>query len=221
MIKINLLAEGKRPAAVRKSREQATSFLQSEQAAAILLAASLLLLGLLPAGVWWWVKSHEIEDNDEAIAEAQREVDELAAIIKEVEEYKARQVELQSKITVIEQLRRNQRGPVHVMDSISSALPELLWLDSMGMTATAITLSGRAFNTNAVASFVENLDNVPEFQEPDLRDLARGRGGGVYNFTVVFQYRYPDLVDEVDEVDGDDLDGGLATEASAAEAAGG
>lgn len=200
MIRINLLSEGKRPAAVRKSRQPATSFLQGEQAAAIMLAAAIVLVGLLPAGVWWWVKSNEIEENDAAIAEAQREVDELAAIIKEVEQYKAKQVELQNKISVIEQLRRNQRGPVHVMDAISTALPELLWLDRMSMTNTSITLNGRAFNTNAVASFVENLDNVPEFQEPDLRNVQRGRGG-VYSFNIVFQYTYPELAEE-DEADG-------------------
>lgn len=212
MIRINLLSEGKRPAAVRKSRQPATSFLQGEQAAAIMLAAAIVLVGLLPAGVWWWVKSNEIEENDAAIAEAQREVDELAAIIKEVEQYKAKQEELQNKISVIEQLRRNQRGPVHVMDAISTALPELLWLDNMTMTNTSITLSGRAFNTNAVASFVENLDNVPEFQEPDLRNVQRG-SGGVYGFNIVFQYTYPELAEE-DEADG-------AAGSEIAEAAGG
>lgn len=209
MIRINLLSEGKRPAAVRKSRQPATSFLQGEQAAAIMLVAAILLVGLLPAGVWWWLKSNEVEENQQAIAEAQREVDELAAIIKEVEQYKAKQVELQNKISVIEQLRRNQRGPVHVMDTISIALPELLWLDKMTMTNTSITLNGRAFNTNAVASFVENLDNVPEFQEPDLRNVQRGNGG-IYGFTIVFQYRYPELVEEADT---DDAVGGDAAEA--------
>lgn len=205
MIRINLLSEGKRPAAVRKSRQPATSFLQGEQAAAIMLVAAIVLAGLLPAGVWWWLKGNEIEQNEEAIAEAQREVDELAAIIKEVEEYKAKQVELQNKISVIEQLRRNQRGPVHVMDAISTALPELLWLDRMNMTNTSISLNGRAFNTNAVASFVENLDNVPEFKEPDLRNVQRG-SGGVYSFNITFQYTYPEVAEEADaEADGSDV----------------
>lgn len=192
MIRINLLSEGKRPAAVRKSRQQATSFLQGEHAAAILLVAALLLLGALPAAAWWFVKSNQIEENDVAIADAQREVDELAAIIREVEEYKAKQVELQHKIDVIEQLRRNQRGPVHVMDSISTAIPELLWLDRMNVTATSITLAGRAFNTNAVSSLLTNLDNVPEFNEPTLQDIARGRNG-IYTYSIVFQYRYPEV----------------------------
>lgn len=195
MIKINLLAEGKRPAAVRKSREPATSFLQSENAAAVLMLAALLLLGLVPAGVWWWVTHAEIERNEVEIAEAQREVDELAAIIREVEEYKAKQAELERKIEVINQLRRNQRGPVHVMDAISRALPELLWLDRMEMNVSSIRLNGRAFNPNAVASFVENLDKVVQFQEPILLDLSQG-GAGVYSFAIQFNYTYADLPDD-------------------------
>ena len=208
MIKINLLAEGKRPAAVRRSREPATSFLQSENAAAILMLAALLLLGLVPAGVWWWLTHAEIERNEVEIAERQREVDELAAIIREVEEYKAKQAELERKIEVINQLRRNQRGPVHVMDAISRALPELLWLDAMEMNATSIRLTGRAFNPNAVATFVENLDRVVDFQEPILQDLNQTGEGGVYTFAIQFNYTYADLPEDEAEVAETDAAGG-------------
>ena len=91
------------------------------------------------------------------------------------------------------------------MDSISRALPELLWLDRMDMNANSIHLAGRAFNTNAVATFIENLDKVVEFQEPILQDLSQGNGG-VYNFSVVFNYSYATLTDD---------DGEAATTASA------
>lgn len=187
MIKINLLSEGKRPAAVRRTRP--TSFLAGENIALWALVAALLLLGILPAVAWWWTTSNRVEENEARIAEAQREVDELAAIIAEVERYKAQQAELDHKIDVIEQLRANQKGPVRVMDQISRALPELLWLDKMEMRGPVITLSGRAFNSNAVASFLDNLDAVPEFQEPTLRDLQETREG-VYSFGLSFGFAF-------------------------------
>lgn len=188
MIRINLLAEGKRPAAVRKARKPATSFLEGENIALWLLLATVLLVGVLPSAVWWWMKSSEVESNRQQIAAAQREVDELAAIIKEVEEYKAKQAELEHKIAVINDLRRNQRGPVQVMDAISRALPELLWIDRMSMNASQISLSGRAFNPNAIAAFGENLDQVPEFQEPILQDMRAQ--GEVYTYSLVFNYSF-------------------------------
>lgn len=184
MIRINLLSEGRRPAAVRKARSE--SFLESEQAAAVLLVVGLVVAGLVPAAAWWWLTNSQIKSNEEEIAEAQREVDELAAIIAEVEGYKATQRELERKIEVINDLRNNQRGPVQVMDAISRALPELLWLDNMNLNANSVRLTGRAFNTNAVASFMDNLDAVPEFQEPVLQDVMER--GPVYNFSITFAY---------------------------------
>jgi type IV pilus assembly protein PilN len=187
LIRINLLSEGKRPAAVRRTRP--TSFLAGESIALWALLAAFLLLGVLPAAAWWWTTGNRVEENDARIAEAQREVDELAAIIAEVERFKAQQAELDHKIDVIEQLRDNQKGPVRVMDQISRALPELLWLDKMEMRGGVINLTGRAFNSNAVASFLDNLDGVPEFQEPTLRDLQEGNEG-VYTFGIGFNFAF-------------------------------
>ncbi len=187
MIKINLLAEGKRPTAVR--RVKPASFFESPNIALWVLLAAFVLVGVLPAAAWWWQKRLAISHNRDQIAEAQREVDELAPIIREVEEYKAKQAELEHKIQVITDLRLNQKGPVRLMDAISRALPELLWLDRLDMRGNTISLAGRAFNTNAVAAFMDNLDKVPEFQEPILRDTQQGRGS-VYSFSITFNFSF-------------------------------
>ena len=72
------------------------------------------------------------------------------------------------------------------MDQISNALPELLWLDQMTLKANNIELRGKAFNTNQIAAFIENLGKVPEFQEPRLRDTSKL--GPVYNFAITFNF---------------------------------
>jgi type IV pilus assembly protein PilN len=187
MIKINLLAEGKRPVAVRKARAAAPAA-GAPRNWAIFALVGLTLVGLLVFGAWWWKLDRQIGRNDEEIARAEEEVRQLEAIIREVEAFKRKKAELEHKIAVIEQLRANQRGPVRVMDEISRALPELLWLDRMEVGASNITLTGRAFNSNAVANFMENLDRVPEFEEPVLRDLQER--GPVYAYTIVFNYSY-------------------------------
>ena len=123
------------------------------------------------------------------MAAAQHEVEQLASVIKEVEDYKAKKSELERKIGVINDLKANQRGPVRVMDYVSRALPELLWLDRMKMNASSIELEGRAFNTNAVATFIENLDKVPEFDEPTLKSTEQ-QTGGVYKFFINLNYSF-------------------------------
>jgi Tfp pilus assembly protein PilN len=192
MIKINLLSEGKRPAAVRKSKS--AELLKGQDIGQWLLAVG-FVIGLLVAVFFYWQVKTEREAQLEEIAAAQAEVAALDSVIKEVEDYKAKKAALEQKIGIINDLKLNQRGPVRVMDYISKALPELLWLDRMTMDDAIITVEGRAFNTNAVANFIENLDKVPEFEEPTLKDTAE-QSGGVYKFAIEFRYSFAPPVPE-------------------------
>lgn len=190
MIRINLLAEGKRPAAVRRTKVAGEPAAARDWGLWILLAA--VVAGAAAFGGWWWLLGGERDANAVAIRDAEAEVRKLDAIIKEVEDYKRKQAELERKIGVIKQLQANQKGPVQVMDQVSRALPELLWLDRMSMTGGKVTLVGRAFNSNAVANFMDNLDKVKEFQEPILQDMTEQ--GPVYNFTINFTFSYAEPV---------------------------
>ncbi len=142
--------------------------------------------------LYWWQVDGQVKAQQQQIDDANREVEALASVIKEVEDYKAKKSELERKIGIINDLKLNQRGPVRVMDYISRALPELLWIDRMRMDASSIEIEGRAFNTNAVANFIENLDKVPEFEEPTLRTTEE-QGSGIYKFVITFNYSFAPL----------------------------
>jgi Tfp pilus assembly protein PilN len=188
MIKINLLSEGKRPAAVRKVKVPAALRLEGQDIGQWMLALG-LLAGIVALAVSWWIWDKKVTAKTAEVAAAQREVDALAPVIKEVEDYKAKKAELERKIGIINDLKANQRGPVRVMDYISRALPELLWLDRLRMTTDTIEIEGRAFNPNAVANFLENLDKVPEFDEPTLKSTEQQQGG-IYKFVIDFHYSF-------------------------------
>ena len=183
MIKINLVSEGKRPVVSRKTKERLGIAGLSLSEGLFLVA---LLLGALAVGAYWWYLRGEVRTRDTQIAAAQREVDELAQVLQEVEEYKAKKAKLEHKINIINDLKRKQWGPVRIMDQISNALPELLWLDGLTLRANNIELRGQAFNTNQIAAFIENLGKVPEFQEPRLRDTSKQ--GPVYTFMITFNF---------------------------------
>jgi len=193
MIKINLVGERKRP--VTPSPAAGAGGFESASLGNWLLIG-LILLGVLVTLGHMWILNGKIEDKEAEVAEAQREVDELEPYIREVEEFKAKKAELERKVEVINQLKANQHGPVRVMDNVSRALPELLWLNKLEVAPTTITLTGEAFNTNAVANLIENLDRVPEFQEPILRDTQQK--GEIYTFVIAFNYSFqpPPVVDE-------------------------
>jgi type IV pilus assembly protein PilN len=186
MIRINLLNEGRRPVVAKKSRSSLSGINLGGIDLASAAMVGVVILALLVALGHNFLLGRKIKGRDVEIAEAQAEVDRLAPIIKEVEEFKAKKAELERKVQVISDLKANQLGPVRIMDRVSKALPELLWLQKMTVVANNVSLDGRAFNTNAVANFIENLDKVPEFQEPILQDTTQQND--VYTFKVTFSF---------------------------------
>lgn len=187
MIRINLISEGRKPVAPRAPKISAGA----KEPASVALVI-LAVIGLLVAGTHFFLLGRALSAKEAEVAEAQREVDELAPIIKEVEEFKARKAELEHKVQVIEDLKARQRGPVRIMDFVSRALPELLWLDQMEVRESVIRLHGKAFNTNAVANFIENLGHVEMFEEPVLRDTVERWVGDeqVYEFRIDVNYTF-------------------------------
>lgn len=184
MIRINLISEGKKSPAVRSARLRAFN-LNAQNIAVVLVVVSFLLAALAYGGYWLYM-NRQLAAQRAEISELQATVAELEEIIKEVERFEKRKVELQHKIDVITDLRNNQRGPVHIMDQVSRALPDFLWLDRMDVNASQVNITGKAFTTSSVANFIENLDGVAEFQEPVLRNATWS--SNVYNFQVSFNY---------------------------------
>lgn len=184
MIRINLLSEGRRPVVARSAKPK-LGFGDQDPSALILGIG--LVVGLLIAGGWWWMLKMQTDDWNGRVNQARAELKELDKYVKKVEEFKKKQAQLNTKIEVIEQLSANQRGPVHVMDQVSKAIPDLLWLTEMGIKGQKVSLGGVAFNTNAVAQLLENLHNVEWFAEPEAGPINKQREG-LYNFKLSVQF---------------------------------
>lgn len=198
MIKINLLSEGRRPVVARRAKAS-LSFGGKDPNNVLLIGG--LVLGALVAGAWWYRLNSELTQKQREVRAAQARYEELRPIIEQVEEFKRKSQDLENKVRVIKELKAKQKGPVQIMDAVSSALPELLWLDDMAVTGQVVTLRGQAFNTNAVASFIENLTLVPEFEEPDPKNIQiTGRGGeDIYTFQLAFSFQLPEIEEGQDE----------------------
>ena len=74
---------------------------------------------------------------DAEIAAAQQETARLHSVIQQVQQFEQRKAQLQQRVVLIEQLRKGQTGPVHMLDQISRALPPMLWLTELKQTGTA------------------------------------------------------------------------------------
>ncbi|HUK13563.1 MAG TPA: PilN domain-containing protein [Thermoanaerobaculaceae bacterium] len=184
MIKINLLVEAR---AEKVARAPLISLGAANLNNYILIG--LIVVGLAVVGVRYWKLSSALNAVKADIATNQREYERLKPIIAEVENFKRRNAELKHKIDVIEQLKQNQNGPVRIMDEISKALPDLLWLTNMTLSGNVVTLQGQALNENAVANFISNLSGSPFFAEPSLRIMSQD-DRGVFTFDLSCNFKY-------------------------------
>lgn len=177
MIRINLLTEA-RAAATRK-----TALLPSGARLNNLILLGGVAAGLIYIGVMALVLHSRSKDLDEEIGRAQEEVARLKSIIDEVKGYEDKKASLEAKIQLINNLKTNQKGPVRLMDEISRALPDLVWLSELAVSGDQVSLKGKTLSPNAVATYLENLKKSPFFAEPVFRNLGRDQGSqGIYTW---------------------------------------
>jgi type IV pilus assembly protein PilN len=195
LIKINLVREGRavRGAGAAPQTTAVSAAAGGPMASNVnnVLIVACVLIGLLVAvGYWLWEK-RELKKRQDVVAERTIEAQKLESIIKEVDDYQKRKDNLQQRIDLINQLKQNQKGPVRIMDQISRDLPDLVWLDTMDITAGKVSLAGRGLNPNAIALFIENVKNDPYFEEPQVGKLTQLAGAQpVYAFDMNFAFTY-------------------------------
>ena len=189
MIRINLLAVER--GAVKKARGGGVTTAQR-----VTIGAALILLSTLVGIGWWYWSLHTRGARlDEEITTAEVKAQQLRSVLAQVQKFETRKAVLQQRVTLIEQLRRGQSAPVHVLDEISRAVPERLWLVSLGQRDTSFTMEGRTSSLTALSDFVANLESSRWFKKPvDILDsqVDQTAQGDMVRFTIRATSENPD-----------------------------
>lgn len=187
MIRINLLTEAKAAAARKK-----TPILPTGARLNNIVFVAGLALGVLYIAIAGLILTSRRRQLDEDIGRARLEADRLKSIIEEVQGYEQKKSNLQAKIDLINSLKINQKGPVRLMDEISKALPDLVWLSSLDVSGGQILMKGRTLSPNAVSTYLENLKKSPYFKEPVFKNLGlEGGGQGIYAWEMTLVFTNP------------------------------
>ena len=186
MIKINLLPEAKATTA-RRPEAAAAAGVGGMDLNTILIIA-LLVAGLLVSGYLTLMKYNKKKNIQAQIKAAQEEYQRLLPIIEQVKKFKIRKEQLEKKLNLINELRANQEGPVHLLDEMADLVPDLLWLDNVGIRGTTMEVRGQALSPNAVAEFLQRLDDSIYFSEPSLRSMQEVANAHSFNLVCTFTY---------------------------------
>jgi type IV pilus assembly protein PilN len=188
MIRINLLA------VERGATTRATIIPAAHR---VTIAASLILLGTaLVIGWWFWSLRQTSHRIDEEIARAEVETQQLRSVLSQVQQFETRKAQLQQRVTLIEQLRRGQSGPVHMLDEISRSLPERLWLTEMSQKGQEITLAGMTTSMTGLSDLIAGLESSSWFKKPvdiiDSQVASDPKTGDLVKFSVKATFHDPD-----------------------------
>jgi type IV pilus assembly protein PilN len=187
MIRINLLA-------VERSRGKRAAFIAPAQRVTI-AAILILLCTALVIGWWYWSLRQTSLVLDEEIAKGDAETQQLRSVLVQVQKFEARKAQLQQRVSLIEQLRRGQTGPVHVLDEISRAIPDRLWLTELSQKDQEFKIDGMTTSLQELSTFVANLESSRWFKKPvDIVDsqAQNEKDAELFKFTVKATFNDPD-----------------------------
>ncbi len=159
MIKINLLSIDP-----DRTKRKATFPIGAQK---VTIGCSLILVAsALVVGWWYWSLQRDSASLDHQIVEAERQTVRLRNVIQQFEQFEQRRAQLQQRVTLIEQLRRGQRGSVHLLDQVSRALPDTMWLLELRQSDTEVIIEGRCTSLDALSDFVSGLEVSNLFARP-------------------------------------------------------
>jgi type IV pilus assembly protein PilN len=188
MIRINLLA-------VDRERTKRSGLIPAAQR--VTIAASLILIGTFLFVGWWFWSLHQASARvDEDLAKGEREMQQLRSVLAQVQKFESSKAQLQQRVTLIEQLRRGQSGPVHILDEISKAVPERLWLTDLTERGDDIVLLGMTTSLTGLSDFVANLESSAWFKKPvdivDSQVTPDAKNGDIFKFSIKAVFNNPE-----------------------------
>jgi type IV pilus assembly protein PilN len=183
MIRINLLAVERKP--------EKKALLAGQKA--VILGTAILAAAALLMGWRYFSLRQETARLDEDLRTAQQEQVRLQSVLQQAQEFERRKQELQQRVALIEELRKGQSAPVRMLDEVSRALPDRLWLTEMLQDDKGVRIDGRTTSLTSLSDFVGNLEGSGFFARPVeiLDSQVEGSEGDIIKFSVKAPFQAP------------------------------
>ena len=189
MIRINLLA-------VERERVRSKRVVLIPAAHRVTVGATVILVGTAVLIGWWFLTLRQQSAQlDIDLTQAETETRQIRSVLEQVRKFESQKAMLQQRVTLIEQLRKGQYAPVHLLDEVSKSLPDRLWLSDLTQTGTEFTIGGMTDSLTAVSDFVANLEGTRWFKKPveilDSQVQTDAKAGDLIRFQIKAQFNDP------------------------------
>lgn len=166
MIRINLL-----PVRQVQKREQGRQF--------IVLMAGALILAVIGNGFWWYTLDQKREKAQRNLDDTNARIAQLEKVIGEVNNLARRKKEVEEKLAVLDNLRKQRGGPVKVLDALATAIPKKVWVNAFSEAGGAAVMTGNAESYDDVSEFMRSLNSIVWTPKGMARVIDRTKSGGI------------------------------------------
>ena len=142
------------------------------------LCLSLVFVSII-CGAAYMRMNTKINEKISEVNAAEQEINQLKKKIGEVSRYKSLQEELKKKLDILEVLKEDKSGPVHLLDELSLALPDKLWIEDFSISGNVVSIKGFCFSENIVAEFMRNLEASAYYKNIELGVTEQANVNGV------------------------------------------
>jgi len=155
MIRINLL-----PYRASKKKETATQ--------QIIVMGVVILVALAVVGVVYYVTLDKISTTKQEIKRSEEELANLKKKVGEIDKLKKLQADVQRKLDILNQLRKEKTGPATRLARISDIVPDKMWLTRYQENGLKVSINGLAYNEELIAQFMRSIQASDEFGDVEL-----------------------------------------------------
>jgi len=166
MIKINLL-----PYRISKKKETAQQQL--------IILAAIIAGALIALGAVYIITAGKIKTTKSEITKSENELADLKKKIGEIDNLKKLQSEVQKKLDILNQLRKEKTGPAMRLARLSDIVPEKMWLTKYSESGATVAISGLSYSEELIAEFMRNIQSSNEFTNVELQVSEQQEVNGV------------------------------------------
>ena len=179
MIKVNLLSPEKKDVTpgLGATETFADDTRESKVSVPAIIGASVLTVFII--GGMYFLQSNKLSDVKKSLEERKARLVELEEVLQTLKILENTKKVLKNKVDIIQNLNARKQVAVKMMDQLSRALPEMVWLTNMKFNNNTVSLSGSALSNNLVADFINNLKSTNYFKNIRFKDSIRRKKSGV------------------------------------------
>ncbi len=175
MIRINLLGAPKPKSGKKSVAVSVPSMDVAGAASPLLQVVAVVAMVAAINGFYWYQLNREQKKIAAQMQVAEQKNRELADIKARYLERQRQADAYKRRVDVIDQLRKNQTGPVDLLAMLGQTInnTEAVWLSSMQDQGGSVAIDGMALSSDAVANLITNLQKTGFFKNIEIKEAIQ------------------------------------------------